>query len=623
MNTMHFNRLVLASLLVLLTTSLAPAQQTFLRIHAGETRTSAASAALTPVLANAPLAVTASVCDEDGMAWYSQPVPGGGTLNPLAFATPANIAGANRIAYHAQVDLSARNQGVFRGNGGVVQPIAIGSGAGGGSGSAGTGVGDPSPIGGRFTGFFGGTPFAPATNDSGDLLFLADVSGGSAPRGLFLYRASTQTIVKVAAVGDVSPTGAVLTEIGPGSINASGTVVFLASRTTSLDNEILRWQNGVLTKIAAVGDTTPNGGSYIYVAGEYFGYVDGTNIPTGPVPDINDSGAIVFRGFATSGSGIVFVPTAGPPQWYVRDGDATPHGGIYGGIWGPVLNNANQIAFYSDVTGGPQSGWFVGKPGSWRKAFVFFDTIDVGPCTGLAVSRNPMQPLDDDGDLTLWASEQLGPNSDRDWLLVSRANGVLVRVAAMGQSTALGGVIGGMDAWPSMRADQCTLSCGTPGAPGIVSAYFLDTLCPSVFTYCTAGTSVNGCSASISGVGTASASAPSGFTIAANGVDGLRAGIVFYGASGAFIQPWGTGGTSLLCVKTPTQRTGVQSSGGTLGNCDGALTLDFNAFRAANSGALGQPMFAGQSFDAQVWYRDPGSVKNTILSDALAFTLAP
>src|SRR5262249_34947429 len=151
----------------------------------------------------------------------------------------------------------------------------------------------------------------------------------------------------------------------------------------------------------------------------------------------------------------------------------------------------------------------------------------------------------------------------------------------------------------------------------------LDTLCAPVASYCTPGTTVHGCTATIGGTGTPSASATSGFTIAATGVEGQRTGIVFYSASGQLIQPWGTGSTSFLCVKTPTQRTGVQTSGGTTNTCTGTLSLDFNAFRAANPSALGQPMFAGQTFDAQAWFRDPGVVKNTSLSDALEFSLAP
>jgi len=50
-------------------------------------------------------------------------------------------------------------------------------------------------FGNNFSGFFGVTVFAPATNAGGDALFVADVSGGSSPRGLFLYRRASGTVV--------------------------------------------------------------------------------------------------------------------------------------------------------------------------------------------------------------------------------------------------------------------------------------------------------------------------------------------------------------------------------------------------------------------------------------------
>jgi hypothetical protein len=143
-------------------------------------------------------------------------------------------------------------------------------------------------------------------------------------------------------------------------------------------------------------------------------------------------------------------------------------------------------------------------------------------------------------------------------------------------------------------------------------------------TYCTAGTTTHGCVPSIGGTGTPSASASSGFTIAVGSVEGQKIGMIFYGINNTGFTPvaWGPS-TSFLCVKSPTQRMGQQVSGGTINMCDGALSIDWNAFRAANPGALGSPFVAGQQVFAQGWFRDPPSPKTTMLSDALRFTLGP
>jgi hypothetical protein len=144
-----------------------------------------------------------------------------------------------------------------------------------------------------------------------------------------------------------------------------------------------------------------------------------------------------------------------------------------------------------------------------------------------------------------------------------------------------------------------------------------------IYAYCTSSITINGCVAAISGQGTPSASASSGFTLRVDNLAGQRQGLIFYGAAGQLATPWASGSTSFLCVKSPTQRLGLQSSGGTIGACDGALVSDWNAHMAANPSALGNPRAAGQLFDAQGWFRDPPSPKSTNLSNALHFVLAP
>jgi formylglycine-generating enzyme required for sulfatase activity len=141
-----------------------------------------------------------------------------------------------------------------------------------------------------------------------------------------------------------------------------------------------------------------------------------------------------------------------------------------------------------------------------------------------------------------------------------------------------------------------------------------------VTTYCTAGTAVLGCVPQISGVGIPSANAADGFEITVDFVPPQRQGLVFYGFYAAS-QPWAPFNPSFLCVASPVQRTGAMSSGGTTGQCNGQLSLDFNAWRAANPGSLGSPLSAGQTLRAQGWYRDPVAPGQTNLSNALQFTL--
>lgn len=163
---------------------------------------------------------------------------------------------------------------------------------------------------------------------------------------------------------------------------------------------------------------------------------------------------------------------------------------------------------------------------------------------------------------------------------------------------------------------------GVPRPAGASDIGAFELVQTSVF--CTAGTTTNGCLAAISGSGSPSATAASGFTIAVAGVEGQRQGLIFYGIdnSGYTPLPWGAN-PSFLCVKPPTQRTPVQSSGGVVATCTGAYALDWNAFRNANPGSLGAPFASGDVVYAQAWFRDPPAAKATSLSNGLIFVVAP
>lgn len=173
-------------------------------------------------------------------------------------------------------------------------------------------------------------------------------------------------------------------------------------------------------------------------------------------------------------------------------------------------------------------------------------------------------------------------------------------------------VITGLNPWGGGFIDMDALEVDFTSGPSVPVAY------------CTSGTSTNGCEASISANVNPNVSHTSGCLITVDDVEGQKSGILFYGLT-ALPQPWCSlgGGTSFLCVKPPTQRTIGGNSGGTTGQCDGHLTLNWDAFQLGLPGALGQPWVAGSKAYVQGWYRDPASCKTTSLSDALEMTYQP
>ena len=147
---------------------------------------------------------------------------------------------------------------------------------------------------------------------------------------------------------------------------------------------------------------------------------------------------------------------------------------------------------------------------------------------------------------------------------------------------------------------------------------------PGIVSYCTAGTSANGCQAAIYATGTPSAAFTNGFFVGALGVEGNRNGMFFYGANGRQAAPWGNG-TSFQCVVPPVKRGGLLPTNGTNGLCDGWFLQDLNARWCASCPKPAHNPGPGAVVQAQLWYRDPTSTSNqtTSLSDAIEFVVQP
>jgi hypothetical protein len=155
-----------------------------------------------------------------------------------------------------------------------------------------------------------------------------------------------------------------------------------------------------------------------------------------------------------------------------------------------------------------------------------------------------------------------------------------------------------------------------------LDAFFVKNLaCDPVASYCTAGTSASGCQMSLGGTGTPSLSLASGFVVTATGGEGNKSGLFYFGQNGRQANPWGNG-TSLQCVTPPLRRTPLLGGGGSNGNCDGAYSMDFNAYITATPAKAPMP---GTPVQMQLWYRDPANTSNqtTSLSDAIEFTMVP
>lgn len=141
-------------------------------------------------------------------------------------------------------------------------------------------------------------------------------------------------------------------------------------------------------------------------------------------------------------------------------------------------------------------------------------------------------------------------------------------------------------------------------------------------SYCATNVTPNFCAPRIIGSGCPQVSRPSGFSLTAQDLQGNRSGLIAY-SSGSQQVPFASGNPSTLCLQAPIQRTNLQSSGGTPGQCDGSFSLDFLAWVASQPGALHTPLVAGTTLHFQAYVREPAYPKGACLTDGWRVTLEP
>jgi hypothetical protein len=307
----------------------------------------------------------------------------------------------------------------------------------------------------------------------------------------------------------------------------------------------------------------------------------------------------------------------------------------------PCIADNGRIAFRGrvadsvsgTVTAANDTAVWAGAPGALQ---LVYREGDVAPGTGgqlFGDAAATIGPLMNAAGVVL-LQNRLGGVNDALYSYDANTGGPLELVALAGDVIEVSpGVFKTVSGFGNVSADNSNGSPMMFGADGVLAlrVTFTDNTnavvkiggAPAPFAYCTAGTSTNGCVPSIGASGTASVAASSGFTLNVANVEGDKQGLLFYGLSGPVAFPWGPGGTSFNCVKSPTQRMPPRNSGGAAGTCAGALSTDWLAYLAGNPLALGNPIAAGTTVNAQGWYRDPPALKSTNLSNALEFVTVP
>ncbi|MCE9596068.1 MAG: hypothetical protein K8S98_17905 [Planctomycetes bacterium] len=251
--------------------------------------------------------------------------------------------------------------------------------------------------------------------------------------------------------------------------------------------------------------------------------------------------------------------------------------------------------------------------------------VSITAAFGQANGRSDVAGISNDGRyvaFTSFASNLVvgDTNGKSDLFVVDRTNGAVQRISA-----AWNGAENDSDATrASMSSDGRVFafddasSTLVPGDTNAASDVFLhDRNFPEPTVYCTAKVNSLGCSPTIALSGAPSATGGPGALLATTQVLGAKTGLYFHSLLTPTQNPFHGG---WLCVKAPTKRHPVSSSGGTAGSCSGTFTEDLNAYIA---GGADPALVAGATLHLQHWSRDIAAPFGDSLSDAVTATIAP
>ncbi len=490
-------------------------------------------------------------------------------------------------------------------------------------------------------------------NNAGVAWVLSNLSGGDVvgttnSEGLFTGPAGA--LVLAARRGDLGPNGQIVADIAPsfiGQMNDSGQIVFDVSyvigsgspAVSTLDDRALWIYTPGVGSQELICENDPVTGfpglTYSGTSGSPF---------TAGASNFSNAGVFCSRVSVGGGAPAIAKFTLAGDTIVVQGGDPVP--GIPGGATFDVFNDASvtmnnngdvcfQAAFSGPgVLATDDSGAFTTKGGSVQLVVREGDlgpgtTWTFGTVTSFSIMQNGAGQILFNNSMTTggtpvstyWGWTQ-GAGLQ---LIVAGGDSIEVQPGVFKSATTSGGIqFTNCNGRPLTFHDDGRIShrlSFNDGTSANLTVLYNPTIPP--VAYCTAGTSSNGCVPVITGTGTPSVAASSGFTIGVANVEGAKLGLIFYGINGRASATWGAGGNSFFCVKAPTQRMGSQNSGGTAGACDGSLSEDWLAYLAANPGSLGSPFSAGATVNAQAWYRDPPAVKTTNLSGGLEFVTVP
>jgi hypothetical protein len=280
-----------------------------------------------------------------------------------------------------------------------------------------------------------------------------------ATEGIFL--ATDGVVSKVAAVGDSVSGGGVISGFAAHpmpALNDSGSVAFVSAIAGARAGEgIFLGGGGTITAVALTGTDAP------LIPGGTFAAFD--------APAINNNGDIVFAATVRRGRDtfqVLYLLSNGKFRKLLTENDPFLGGGRFGGFGLPAINNRGVVAFPATLERGPALGGIFVTGTRDLKMLVAAGSL--APDGRMIVRLSERIAIDDEDDIAFGAQIGAGKDAAEAILKVNTSGQALI--VATGQPAPGGGIFSGLAPWPAVGpSGRVVFIAAIDGGPGPIGLY--------------------------------------------------------------------------------------------------------------------------------------------------------
>ena len=321
-------------------------------------------------------------------------------------------------------------------------------------------------------------------NDSGQVLYTAGVSGGTAPLALFLNSVGGSPAVLCYVNQTLSGGSQAINGVALAVLNAGGKAAVIANLRNPGGRALLLCSASAGPQVIVLeGSATPAGGTYAQIStarindanqvvfrsdilplntnGLFF-WASGSGVQTivttadTVMSDANSildaSGTVasddemVFWPYKAQGKDTIFTKSLHPGTETIRrvigDGDTAPTGGMLAYINNPAINDKEELVVFASVIGGtpyPADALWLSKPGTALQKLVMTNDAAPGSAGGQFSGFPSQARINNSSQAAFYANLKNASSNSSSGVFLISASGTIYSIARVGDVSPAGG----------------------------------------------------------------------------------------------------------------------------------------------------------------------------------------